>query len=290
MHSLRAVWKEGVCALNGWLLSPSMLTAEHLAYLPWDSLLIDLQHGAFDYQRAYEVCAALGRSELSVLARVPSNEPGLVGKLLDLGADGIMCPMIESRADAEAFVASCRYPPRGSRSFGPVRAAIGRGGPGYIEEANEAVVTIAQIETARALGNLEEIVGTPGLDAIYVGSADLSISLGGAAVIDHGDRETAERHRRIIAAAHSHRVKAGVHVLTSDDISQVMSWQPDLISLSSDLGLMMESASALLSQARDARIGGCGAGADPASRSTADPPVGPRPRTPYEGVRPPDPT
>ena len=100
--------------------------------------------------------------------------------MLDAGCYGIICPMVNSRAECEAFVQACRYPPQGYRSFGPTRATL-YAGKDYAPNANATVLTFAMIETKQALDNLDAILSVPGLDAIYVGPADLSQSLGGAA-------------------------------------------------------------------------------------------------------------
>lgn len=283
-NTLREAWSRGECAINGWLLSPSMLGAEHMGCLEWDSLLIDLQHGAVDYRAAYGLCVALSARRPTPIARVPANEPAMIGRLLDAGIYGLMCPMVESRAEAEAFVRSCRYPPDGARSFGPVRAAIDGGAAEYFARANDEVITLAQIETARALENLQEIVQTPGLDAIYIGSADLSISLRGPAAIDYADPDTAARHREIIAVAKDHGVRVGMHALSEDDVGLAVAWGADLISLSSDLGLMVQGASQLLARARARAAGGSRHAGDGKAEQT--PTVGALggEGTPYDGA------
>src|SRR5690606_16709402 len=104
-------------------------------------------------------------------------------KMLDAGCYGLICPMVNTREEAERFVGACRYPPRGYRSSGPIRASI-YGGADYSEKANDTILIFAMIETKEALDNLEEIMTTPGLDGVYVGPSDLTISLGGKAGLD----------------------------------------------------------------------------------------------------------
>jgi 4-hydroxy-2-oxoheptanedioate aldolase len=113
------------------------------------------------------------------MVRVAANDPTEIGFALDAGALGIICPLIETGEDCARFVASCRYPPDGTRSWGPVRGLLW-GGADYFQHANSEIARIALIETRRAIDNLEAIASTPGLDAIYLGPNDLAISYGGA--------------------------------------------------------------------------------------------------------------
>ena len=110
------------------------------------------------------------------VSRVPWNEPGIIGKLLDAGVEGIIVPMVNSAEEAAAVVQACRYAPVGARSFGPILAGLRNGG--YAKAANDTVATIPMVETVAALQHLDDILSVPGVDAIYVGPADLSLSLG----------------------------------------------------------------------------------------------------------------
>src|SRR5688572_698577 len=116
-NPLREIWRNGGCALNGWLHLPDSMATEAMAQCGWDSLTIDLQHGTVDYQAALRMLQAISTTAAVPMARAPWNEPGIIMKLLDAGAYGIICPMVNSRADCEAFVGACRYPPLGYRSF-----------------------------------------------------------------------------------------------------------------------------------------------------------------------------
>jgi 4-hydroxy-2-oxoheptanedioate aldolase len=119
---------------------------------------------------------AMRASGKTLMARVPWNDPGIIMKVLDAGAFGVICPMVNDRAQAEAFVSAMRYPPLGTRSFGPTRVSYAAG-PNYYERANSEILALAMIETAEAVDNLEDIVSTPGLDGIYIGPADLTLGV-----------------------------------------------------------------------------------------------------------------
>ena len=176
-NKLKTLWKNGGVAVNGWLGIPSSASAESMARCGWDSLVVDMQHGLVDYTDAVPMLQAISQTDATPMVRVPWNMPDIIMKSLDAGAYGIVCPMINTPAECEEFIQNCRYAPRGRRSFGPIRAVM-YGGADYWKYANETILTIAMIETQQALDNLDAILKTDGLDAIYVGPSDLGLSLG----------------------------------------------------------------------------------------------------------------
>jgi 4-hydroxy-2-oxoheptanedioate aldolase len=210
-NRVRRIWTEGGNVVNGWLAIPSSISAELMAQAGWDSLCVDLQHGAIDYQTAVTMLQAISTTDTMPLVRVPWNDPAIIGKVLDAGAYGVICPMVNTRAQAEAFVGACRYAPDGYRSVGPLRGLL-YGGPDYIRQANKTILTMAMIETREAVANLEEILATPGLDSVYVGPSDLSVSMGQAAGFDPEFPEVLAAILKIPAAARRHGVVPGIHV------------------------------------------------------------------------------
>jgi len=193
--------------INGWLTIPSPLTAELMAHEDFDSLLVDMQHGLIGFDTAVSMLQAISTTNTVPLIRVQWNDPGLLMRALDAGAYGVICPMISTRQQAEAFVSACRYPPLGSRSYGPARALI-YGGDDYVQQANDTVLTIALIETKEAIENLEKIASVEGLSGLYVGPSDLSFSLGLAKRADFDDP------RLIAATDHVLEVAAKYNLLT----------------------------------------------------------------------------
>ena len=210
-NRIRRIWAEGGNVVNGWLAIPSSISAELMAQSGWDSLCVDLQHGAIDYQTAVAMLQAISTTETVPLVRVPWNDPAIIGKVLDAGAYGVICPMVNTRAQCENFVGACRYAPAGYRSVGPLRAAL-YGGADYVKHANATVLTMAMIETREGVENLEAILATPGLDAVYVGPSDLSVSMGESAGFDPEFPEVLAAIRKIAKAAHRHGVVPGIHV------------------------------------------------------------------------------
>lgn len=209
-NRLRTLWKQDRAAVNGWLAIPNSFSAETMAHQGWDSLTIDLQHGVVDYQAMVTMLQAISTTSTVPVVRVPWLEPGILMKTLDAGAYGVICPMINTREDAQKLVAWTHYAPRGTRSFGPVRALL-YGGADYPQHANDTIVTFAMIETAAALDNLDAILSVEGLDAIYIGPSDLSLALGCKPTFDDLDPKAAEAVDHILARAKAHGVVAGIH-------------------------------------------------------------------------------
>ena len=213
-NTLRTIWARGEAVVNGWLSIPSAFSAEVMAHQGFDSLTVDMQHGVVDYQVAVTMLQAVSTTPVIPLARVPWNEPARLMKILDAGVYGVICPMISTRAQAEALVAACKYPPRGYRSFGPVRASL-YAGSDYGDRADDDIVVMPMIETAEALKNLDAILGVAGVDAIYVGPADLSLALGCKPRLDQTDPPVVEAQQMIVEACKQHGVVAGIHNATA---------------------------------------------------------------------------
>ena len=209
-NRLRTLWKSGGAAVNGWLAIPNGFSAETMAHQGWDSLTIDLQHGMVDYQAMVTMLQAISTTATVPVVRVPWLEPGIIMKSLDAGAYAIICPMVNTREEAQKLVAYSHYAPRGTRSFGPVRALY-YGGPDYPERANDTIVSFAMIETAQALDNLDAILSVEGLDAVYIGPSDLSLALGCKPQFDDVEPKVAQAIDHILARAQAHGVQAGIH-------------------------------------------------------------------------------
>ena len=209
-NRLRTLWQNDQAAVNGWLAIGNSFSAEVMAHQGWDTLTIDLQHGVIDYTVMVAMLQAISTTATVPIVRVPWLEPGIMMKSLDAGAYGLICPMVNTREDAQKFVAWTNYAPQGTRSFGPIRALL-YGGADYATQANDTVVRFAMIETAQALDNLDAILSVEGLDAIYIGPSDLSLALGCRPVFDDVDPPVAQAMEHILERAKAHGVQAGVH-------------------------------------------------------------------------------
>ena len=248
-NRLRQLWAEDKAAINGWLAIPSSFSAEVMAHQGWDTLTIDLQHGVIDYAALVPMLQAISTTSTVPIVRVPWLEPGILMKALDAGAYGVICPMINTREDAQKLVHFTHYAPRGTRSFGPIRASL-YGGADYAEHANQTIVTFAMIETAQALDNLDAILSVEGLDAIYIGPSDLSLSLGCKAVFDDVEPKAQQAIEHIVARAKAHGVVAGIHNGRADVATARVGLGFRFVTLGSDARLLAAGSQQLLAAMR----------------------------------------
>ena len=258
-NRLRTLWKDVKAAINGWLAIPNSFSAEVMAHQGWDTLTIDLQHGVIDYQAMVTMLQAISATPTVPIVRVPWLEPAMLMKALDAGAYGVICPMVNTREDAQKLVAYTHYAPKGGRSFGPIRALL-YGGPDYAEHANDTVVRFAMIETAQALDNLDAILSVEGIDAVYIGPSDLSLSLGCRPVFDDVDPPVAQAIDHILERAKAHGVQAGVHNGRTDVALARVAKGFRFVTVGSDARLMAAGAQQVISQMRAAPTTGKGAG------------------------------
>lgn len=257
-NAVRSAWTSGGAVVNGWLGIPSSVAAENMAQAGWDSLTVDLQHGLVDYQAAVAMLQAITTTATVPMCRVPWNEPGIIGKMLDAGSYGIICPMVNTVAEARALVDACRYPPQGNRSFGPLRATW-YGGADYFAHANDTVLVIPMIETRTAVENVDAIMATPGIDGCYIGPADLGISFGYGPKADRDEPELVAVIDTILAAAKKHGKSAGIHCGSTAYARQMIEKGFQLTTIQADNLLLANAAKAAVAAMRG--DGGAPAGA-----------------------------
>jgi 4-hydroxy-2-oxoheptanedioate aldolase len=208
---LRAALSDGHTALGIFLmLRTDPVAVEALSKAGWDYICIDMQHGTMGWTDTLATLQAISLGPATPLARVPANDPTVIGRVLDSGAAGVIVPMIETADQARQAVAACHYAPRGRRSYGPVRANILHG-PGYFAESADQVMCIPMIETRQGVKNVEEIVAVPGVDAVYVGPVDLAITYGLPPELDQDDHEFTGALEQIVAACTAQGVVPGIH-------------------------------------------------------------------------------
>ncbi len=247
-NTLKQKWQNDDVTLGMWLSTVDPVAVEHLGGVDFDYINVDLQHGLADYRQALGALQAMQRIEATPTVRVPWNEPGIIGKVLDAGAMGVIIPMVNSVAEAEAAVSACRYAPDGARSYGPARAAMALGA-NYASEANDKIACIPMIETVQAVENIDAILDVPGIDAVYVGPADLSITLGLAPGSDQDAQSFNDALTTVVSACNARGITPGIHstqALAAKRIEQGFR----MITITSDLLAMLSGASAALAQAR----------------------------------------
>jgi len=240
-------WRSGEPTFGAWLSVASTLSAEAMAGQGFDYVCVDAQHGLIDFRAAAEMILAIHAAGGVPFARVPSNDFATVGRFLDAGALGIIVPMIASVEDVRSVVLACRYPPEGSRSFGPTRAALEHGAD-YFGRANGLVACVPMIETRAAIENLEDLLAVPGVDAVYVGPNDLSLALGGPPGLDSEGPYRAA-HGRVAEACRAAGITAGIHA-NSRLAAKHLGAGYRMITVATDLGGMLRCAVRDLGMAR----------------------------------------
>jgi 4-hydroxy-2-oxoheptanedioate aldolase len=246
---VRDRWAAGEPALNAWVSLPGEGPAEALAEAGFDAVTVDLQHGATPPEDLGRVAAAISDAGAVPFARLRWNDPGLAMRALDLGVRGVICPMVDSGEQAEAFVRACRYPPIGTRSYGPIRGALGVGRE-QTERANDAVLTFAQIESAQALAAVDDIAAAPGLDGLYVGPADLSLTLGLETFADLGDPAMLEALDAVVAAAERAGIVPGIHAPGAERAAAMIGRGFRFVGAAGDRDLLAASAVDTLARVR----------------------------------------
>lgn len=251
-HPLQAAWARGGTVRGAWCTSPSTVVAETVAAAGFDYVCVDLQHGAVDYSDAVPMLQAVSGQGVVPIVRVPANDAATIGKVLDAGALGVVVPLVSSADEAARAVAACRYPPSGVRSFGPVRAATAVGSRD-VEDLARVVVAV-MVETREGLDRIDEIASTPGLDAIYVGPADLSLALGLSPAYEHDDASHVEAVARVQQACERHGVVAGIHCVGGEMAARREAQGFRMTTVVNDLALVRAGATAELALA----LGGTG--------------------------------
>ena len=250
-NKIKRAWAEGRAVINGWLAIPDGFAAETMAQCGFDSLTVDLQHGVQDYMSMVHCFQAMGKYPQLPMVRVPWNEPGIIGKVLDGGAYGVICPMINTADEARAFVAACLYPPKGVRSNGPIRhAGYGAASP-YQSTANDEILVMAMIETRTAMDNLEAILDVPDLTGVYVGPSDMAFSYGLAPSMDREEPEMLANFDRIIAECSKRGLFAGIHCGTAEYAVKAIQRGFKLVTLTNDVSLLQRAAKGAIQTVRD---------------------------------------
>ena len=243
-NKLKTAWDAGQKTINGWLAIPAGFSAEVMAQGGFDSITVDLQHGVQDYLSMVACFQAMQNHPVLPMVRVPWNEPGIIGKVLDAGAYGVICPMVNTREEAEALVSYMRYPPAGKRSNGPIRAAIYGTSSNYQSVANGEILCMPMIETQQAIDNLDAILDVPGIDAVYIGPSDLAFSRGGIPALDQETQQAMDTYELILKATKKRGQNAGIHCLKPEYAKRMHAMGFDLVTLGNDSGLLLAAARA----------------------------------------------
>ena len=250
-HRLREAFAARQPAFGGWMSINSPYAAEVMGHAGFDTVVVDLQHGPLYLDAAVPMLQALSSTPATPMARCSQNDFGEINKLLDAGAYGIICPMIDSADDARAFVDACRYPPAGRRSFGPTRGIL-YGGPDYFDHANDTIVAYAMIETPDGLRNLDAICAVPGLDGIFVGPSDLSLALGAPPAPKWRQPPLSDALAKILQATKAAGKMAGIFCASREFAADAAKMGFDFVVLANDAVMLRAAAGDWLAAARGA--------------------------------------
>jgi 4-hydroxy-2-oxoheptanedioate aldolase len=250
MNIFREMLTTGRPLLGLWQALANPYTAEICARAGYDWLLIDGEHAPNTAQTLLAQLQAVSAFSVAPIARVPSGEPVAIKQYLDLGFATLLVPMVDSAEHARSIVAASRFPPRGIRGVASATSrASGFGAmPDYLAKAHERVMIIAQIESAAALENIEEIAATEGIDALFIGPADLAASLGHLGNPQHDEVQTAIKRAK--SAINRAGKPAGIFAISTDDAKQRISEGFAFISVGTDIGLLVRGSATLLSAIR----------------------------------------
>ena len=252
--SLASRLRAGETLLSGWSTLTDPLVAEWVARQAFDCVIMDMQHSLHDIRSVTQSLSALALVGKPGIVRVPLGDNASVSRAFDLGAAAVIAPMINSAVEARAFVAAAKYPPVGERSWGPNRALAlsGRTGQGHLDVSNSETLAIVMIETDRALSGLSEILAVPGVDGVFVGPSDLSVTLSAGRSIAPGGANLDGPLAEIAAAASSAGKFAGVYAATADRARHCIGMGYRLIGLGADTGYLAAGAIELLAAVRRA--------------------------------------
>ncbi|MDP9090224.1 MAG: aldolase/citrate lyase family protein [Pseudomonadota bacterium] len=236
-------------SFGGWVTIDSLAVVEHLALVGFDYIGIDTQHSMIDIPTAAKLLYALPAGAPPSIVRVPSNDHAAIGRILDCGADGVIVPMINTAQDAAAAVQACRYSPSGSRSFGPIRTHIGRD----VSELQERAACLVMVETEEAVRNIDSIVRTPGITGVYLGPADLAVTMGLPPTPRPMPQTLREAVRKVAKACREAGVTPACHGLSAEHIAEAIADGYSVITLTADKGYLRAGAAALLNECRKVR-------------------------------------
>lgn len=236
--------KRGEPAVGTWLTLPSPTSATYMARTGFDWLTVDLEHTPITLETAATCFSIIAASGKVPLARIPSNTTENIKRVLDCGAFGIIVPMVNTRAQAEAVVAAARYQPLGQRSIGgQLPAANFETDSGtYRAKANDEILVIVMLETVEAVKNADEILAVPGIDAFFIGPNDLHYSLGKPPCFDSDYPEFIDAVDRLLAAGKKQKIPAGIHVVDAAAAQRRIAQGFQFIAITSEVGMMLAKA------------------------------------------------
>ena len=243
-NHVRAKLKQGQPSIGTWLTLPDIVAARLMARVGFDWLTVELEHTPINWETAANSFAIIAASGVVPLARVPWNTGENIKRVLDNGAFGVVVPMVNSRADAEAVVNAARYAPIGNRSIGgQLHAANFETDPStYYANANEEILVVVMIEHVEGVEAADEILSVPGIDAVFIGPNDLLNSMGQPPAFDSEHKAFVDAVQHVLKTARKHKVAAGMHALDADGAHKRITAGFQFIAVASEAGFMLSKA------------------------------------------------
>ncbi len=244
-NPLQTALRQQQQVLGTWMSLDSPVAAEAMSLLPYDFLVVDMEHAPTGIGSALSQLQAIGRGGVEPIVRVPWNDAVWIKKTLDIGARNILVPMVQNADEARAAVAATRYPPQGTRGVGTLHRAGSFGlNPKYLQEANDGICVIAQVETAEALASIDAIAAVDGVDCIFIGPSDLSASLGFLGRADEKEPQAA----MAAAAASCVRLGKSVGMLAPsvEAAKRYVAMGYNFVAISADIAHMLRAAREVL--------------------------------------------
>lgn len=258
LYSLRESLQAGSASFGAWQCLPSSLSAEILARSGFDWILIDLQHGGASWSDLLSILQAVELGGALPIVRLGWNDPMQAMRALDLGACGVVIPMISTPDDAQLGVSGCRYPPDGIRSFGPTRSFYAT------RQLNNTGLCLAMIETKEGLDNVDAIAATPGIDGLFVGTMDLALSLGCGLVAGVNETLLAAVDQ-VVAACVRHEKIPGCVAIGDGTAEQLLAHGMRFLAVGSDIGYLESGAKLDAQRAAAWKTGAAASGSSPDS-------------------------
>jgi 4-hydroxy-2-oxoheptanedioate aldolase len=244
--------RAGQPSLGTWLSLGSITASRFMARAGFTWLTVDTEHSLVGIETTTHMIAAIADAGCVPLARVPANRHDHFKRVLDNGAMGVVVPMVNSRAEAEAAVSACLYPPRGTRSVGGSVHALNFGttAADYYAHANEEILIVIQCEHIAAVEAADDIFSVPGIDAIFVGPNDMAASMRGPDGKPPSGEATAKAMARVLETCKRHKVAAGIHCYSTAEAQARIAEGWQFVALSSELKFMVDGAAAVLTPLR----------------------------------------
>jgi 4-hydroxy-2-oxoheptanedioate aldolase len=238
--------------LTAWVGMPDPVVAGQLALEDFDVVTLDMQHGANDISTVRQGILNVTLADKPSLVRIPVNDFATASRVLDFGAAGVIAPMINSKADAEAFLSFMKFPPVGQRSWGPTIAVAltGQSLDDYLAKGNAMSVAIAMIETREALAALDDILSLDGIDAVFVGPSDLSIALSNGSNVNPSRKDVIDALDHVRQRAHAHKKAACCFAPTPAMAKDLAKKGYDLMAIGTDFSQLRSGARAQIDIAR----------------------------------------